>query len=155
MSEFLSPNTPEMEEESKIKTALVKHHNQLQKEGGRIDIAKLVADYQNKFNVPKVLLLQWLGINSQKSLFEKNKMNVNQSQSCISQMSEVTESDPSVCSIQVVGNGVFSSTKSVNQKLLSSLDKGSSGNSGSPRRFSKFIKQKSIVNNLNNIDLRD
>ena len=111
------------EEESKIKTALVNHHKQLQKEGARIDIAKLVADYQNKFNVPKMLLLQWLGINSQKSLFEKNKENANLSQSFISQDSEMTKSDPSTCSIRVVGEGVFGSTKSIHSKLLSSLDK--------------------------------
>ena len=123
MSEHLSPNKLEYEEESKIKTALVNHHNQLQKEGGRIDIAKLVADYQNKFNVPKMLLLQWLGINSQKSLFEKNKENANLSQSFISQDSEMTMSDPSPCSIRVVGEGVFGSSKSISNKLLSTLDK--------------------------------
>lgn len=83
-------NSPEQNE---IKNSLLKLHDQNLKDGERIDISKILEDYQNKFNVPKVIIMKWLGLNQQKSLFNKNKLTPNISQSGISQESEYTISE--------------------------------------------------------------
>lgn len=36
---------------------------------GRVDVCKIVNDYQKKFSVPKPLIIKWLNLKSQKSLF--------------------------------------------------------------------------------------
>lgn len=85
----------QLDPESHIKNSLIQWYNNSIKEGERVDISKTLDEYQNKFNVPKVLIMKWLGINQQKSLFNNPKFQENLSQSFISQDSEYTVSEPS------------------------------------------------------------
>ena len=36
---------------------------------GRVDVNKMVNEYQKTFNVPKPLIIKWLNVQNQKSLF--------------------------------------------------------------------------------------
>ncbi|CAI2381312.1 unnamed protein product [Moneuplotes crassus] len=81
--------------ELQIKNSLMKCYNQSLKQGKTVDIAKILDEYQNKFSVPKVLIMKWLGLNQRKSLFSQPKGQNNLSESYISQESEFTASESS------------------------------------------------------------
>ena len=39
----------------------------------RVDVSKMVEEYQQKFSVPKPLIIKWLNVQNQKSLFGAKK----------------------------------------------------------------------------------
>ena len=69
--ENLTNSSKNSTEENEIRNSLMKYHNENSKGSKRIDVSKILEDYQNKFNVPKVMIIKWLGLNMQKSLFNK------------------------------------------------------------------------------------
>ena len=105
--------------ENQIQNSLMKYHNQKSKDGERIDISKILEDYQSKFNVPKVMIMKWIGLNMQKSLFNKNKFEENLSQSIISE-SEYSVSDSSPRKINLSPNlyHLGDDLKNLNSKLI-------------------------------------
>jgi hypothetical protein len=83
-------------QEDETKALLLKYHTSNEATNDRIDIPKILDDYQSKFSVPKVMIMKWLNLNCQKSLFKQEKFKIDLSQSCVSQESEFSKSDVSL-----------------------------------------------------------
>ena len=49
-------------EEDRMKELLIRHHSVTSIASNKIDISKLVNDYQKRFSVPKALIIKWLNI---------------------------------------------------------------------------------------------
>ena len=56
-------------------------------EEGRIDVGKIVKDYQLRFHVPKTMIIKWLNLSTQKSQFKSAQADCNISDSCFSDAS--------------------------------------------------------------------
>ena len=62
--------------------------------GERMDVSKIVDEYQNKFQVPKFMIIRWLNLKTEKSLFTKPQEQSDVSSKVnSSSMSYVTKSD--------------------------------------------------------------
>lgn len=59
-------------------------------EPNRIDVPKILEEYQQKFHVPKTLLIKWLNLESQKSQFVGVRNRLNESEGSISDASQVS-----------------------------------------------------------------
>jgi hypothetical protein len=59
-------------------------------DSNRIDVAKILEEYQKKFHVPKALLIKWLNLESQKSQFVGVKNNLHESEGSISDVSQLS-----------------------------------------------------------------
>lgn len=81
------------DKQNQIKDSVMKEYQSKIKNGERIDVSKILEEYQDKFSVPKVLIMKWLGLNNQKSLFVQCQGGDNLSQSYFSQDSEYTLSE--------------------------------------------------------------
>lgn len=53
-----------------MKEKLLKYHQE-HCTSKRINISKIVNEYQTKFDVPKCMIIKWLGLTTQKSLFQR------------------------------------------------------------------------------------
>ena len=109
-------NMPKLEQE-KVKKELIKYHRKKSSTLlARIDIDRQIEEYQAKFNVPKPLVMKWLNLKVQKSLFMRKQtqrdMSVESNNS-----SFISESDTGTPKI----NNKLSS-KSI-EELLGSLSK--------------------------------
>lgn len=94
----------ETEEDIKMKNKLLTYHNKNSVNNGRIDINKVVEEYQKKFHVPKTLIIKWLDLKVQKSLFNKPCDQSNLSESCISQDTSVMDNESALsgsCSLSI------------------------------------------------------
>ena len=65
----LSSNNQNQEEN--IKAKLLEEYKTATLEGERIDVPKVVEEYQTKFHVPKLMIMKWLNLKTEKSLFTK------------------------------------------------------------------------------------
>jgi len=65
-SNLLSPQSGQ----DRLKQTLLSYHSQTYDNKKRIDVSKIVEEYQTKFKVPKVLIIQWLGLKCQSSQFK-------------------------------------------------------------------------------------
>lgn len=85
-------NTTKIEQE-KIKKELIECHRKKSSTLlARIDVERQIEEYQAKFNVPKPLVIKWLNLKVQKSLFMRKQTQSDMSAESINS-SIITESD--------------------------------------------------------------
>lgn len=78
---YLSPNPTE----HILQSAILKYSNLDSGSGRRLDVGKILQDYQKKFKVPKVLIKKWLGITNQVSQFKPSAVKTVDTQSSCSE----------------------------------------------------------------------
>lgn len=107
-------NHPIQADEERMKDSLIRHHSLTSIATKKMDIWKMVDEYQKRFSVPKALILKWLNIKNQKSQFGASQGNSNPTKSLDN--SYVTD-DGSVSSDSSNSNS-FMSERNVSKLLI-------------------------------------
>lgn len=101
----IESNHQKQGEEEKMRDSLIRHHSMISVGTNKLDICKMVDEYQKRFSVPKALILKWLNIKNQKSQFGASQANSNPTKS--------------LDSSYATDDGSFSSNSSNNNSYIS------------------------------------
>lgn len=109
-------DTQNNSKQEQVKQKLLSEYKLKSNEGERVDISKIVNDFQAKFHVPKLMIMKWLNLKVEKSLFVKANDQSDVSVSCDSvNTSFNSKSEKSIDSISI-GNVSITDAKGDKRK---------------------------------------